>query len=385
VALLEGGSATDPGVALGILGKVGSEEPDSLAVHTETVRSYLDARDDTVAATAARVLGEAAAADPAAVRSALPTLRTAFAERPATREGTVYALTHAARHVPEQLVEDAPTFASVLRSTDSLEVQTQVSSLLAVLAENVPSALDDEVSALTAVLSAYDISDPVLSAFRAVRRIADGDTVSWADVDETLTSGEWGRLIETGLLVESDGGYVPIRTSHEDLVSAAPDLRYRCLQACAAVAKAHPEVVASETDTVAAFATDDDRRVRRACLDTLAQIATVQADAVAPHAGVLVDALDDSFGAAAGRAAVCLKRLVDAGVDIDASPSRVGRLLSAPSKGARLGGIVLCHTLLDDDPRAVTQHREALQELVTTTRTDRLQLEAVAILTRLPQ
>ncbi|WP_407066874.1 hypothetical protein [Haloarcula sediminis] len=384
-ALLEGRPATDPGVALGILGKVGSENPDSLAAHTETVRSYLDARDDTVAATAARVLGEAAAADPATVRSALPTLRVAFAERPATREGTAYALTQAARHAPERLVEDVSTFASVLRSTDSLAVQTQVASLLAVLAGSVPSALVDEVSALTTVLSVYDISESTLSAFRAVQRIADGGTVSWADVEETLTPGEWGRLIETGLLVESDGGYAPIGTTHEELVSAAPDLRYRCLRTCAAVSEAHPEVVAPHTDTVAEFATDDDRRVRRACLDTLAQTAAGQADAVAPHAGVIVDALDDSFAAAAGRAAVCLKRLVDAGVDIDTSASRVGRLLSAPSEGARLGGIVLCHTLLDDDPRAVTQHREALQELVTTTQTDRLRLEAVAILARLPQ
>ncbi|WP_181692379.1 DUF106 domain-containing protein [Natronomonas sp. LN261] len=34
---------------------------------------------------------------------------------------------------------------------------------------------------------------------------ADEGTVSWGDVSEELTSGQWGRLIETGLLVDSDG------------------------------------------------------------------------------------------------------------------------------------------------------------------------------------
>jgi len=34
---------------------------------------------------------------------------------------------------------------------------------------------------------------------------ADEGTVSWGDVSEELTSGQWGRLIETGLLVGSDG------------------------------------------------------------------------------------------------------------------------------------------------------------------------------------
>jgi uncharacterized membrane protein (DUF106 family) len=30
-------------------------------------------------------------------------------------------------------------------------------------------------------------------------------TVSWSDVSDELTSGQWGRLIETGILVDSDG------------------------------------------------------------------------------------------------------------------------------------------------------------------------------------
>ena len=34
---------------------------------------------------------------------------------------------------------------------------------------------------------------------------AEEGTVSWGDVSEELSSGQWGRLIETGLLVDSDG------------------------------------------------------------------------------------------------------------------------------------------------------------------------------------
>ncbi len=34
---------------------------------------------------------------------------------------------------------------------------------------------------------------------------ADEGTVTWGDVSEELTSGQWGRLIEKGLLVDSDG------------------------------------------------------------------------------------------------------------------------------------------------------------------------------------
>ena len=34
-------------------------------------------------------------------------------------------------------------------------------------------------------------------------------TVTWSDVSEDLTSGEWGRLIESGLLIDADGeGFV---------------------------------------------------------------------------------------------------------------------------------------------------------------------------------
>jgi uncharacterized membrane protein (DUF106 family) len=34
---------------------------------------------------------------------------------------------------------------------------------------------------------------------------SDEGTVSWSDVSDELTSGQWGRLIETGILVDSDG------------------------------------------------------------------------------------------------------------------------------------------------------------------------------------
>ncbi len=30
-------------------------------------------------------------------------------------------------------------------------------------------------------------------------------TVTWGDVSDDLTSGEWGRLIESGLLIDADG------------------------------------------------------------------------------------------------------------------------------------------------------------------------------------
>ena len=34
-------------------------------------------------------------------------------------------------------------------------------------------------------------------------------TVTWSDVSDDLTSGEWGRLIESGLLIDADGeGFV---------------------------------------------------------------------------------------------------------------------------------------------------------------------------------
>ncbi len=43
------------------------------------------------------------------------------------------------------------------------------------------------------------------SALEYVLERADEGTVSWGDVSDELTSGQWGRLIETGVLVDSDG------------------------------------------------------------------------------------------------------------------------------------------------------------------------------------
>ncbi|WP_436344155.1 DUF106 domain-containing protein [Natronorubrum sp. FCH18a] len=46
-------------------------------------------------------------------------------------------------------------------------------------------------------------------ALEAIREAADrnGGEVEWADVREELTSGQWGRLIEKGVLVDGDEGF----------------------------------------------------------------------------------------------------------------------------------------------------------------------------------
>jgi len=43
------------------------------------------------------------------------------------------------------------------------------------------------------------------SALEYVLERADQGTVSWGDVSDELSSGQWGRLIEKGVLVDSDG------------------------------------------------------------------------------------------------------------------------------------------------------------------------------------
>ncbi|MDS0475552.1 DUF106 domain-containing protein [Natrinema sp. 1APR25-10V2] len=47
-------------------------------------------------------------------------------------------------------------------------------------------------------------------ALEAIREEADrnGGEVQWADVNDELTSGQWGRLIEKGVLVDGDEGFV---------------------------------------------------------------------------------------------------------------------------------------------------------------------------------
>jgi len=52
--------------------------------------------------------------------------------------------------------------------------------------------------------------EAMTDALGAVLEVAEREgTVSWADVSDDLSSGQWGRLIETGLLVDADGeGFV---------------------------------------------------------------------------------------------------------------------------------------------------------------------------------
>ncbi|WP_339103262.1 DUF106 domain-containing protein [Haloterrigena salinisoli] len=47
------------------------------------------------------------------------------------------------------------------------------------------------------------------AALEAIREAADrnGGEVHWADVNDDLTSGQWGRLIEKGVLVDGDEGF----------------------------------------------------------------------------------------------------------------------------------------------------------------------------------
>jgi len=61
-------------------------------------------------------------------------------------------------------------------------------------AANVSSLVEDEpelAEALSVLLSHTD----------------DGEPVEWADVNDELSSGQWGRLIEQGVLVDSGGGF----------------------------------------------------------------------------------------------------------------------------------------------------------------------------------
>jgi uncharacterized membrane protein (DUF106 family) len=52
--------------------------------------------------------------------------------------------------------------------------------------------------------------ESMIDALEAVLAVAeDQGTVTWGDVSDEITSGEWGRLIETGLLVDAGGdGFV---------------------------------------------------------------------------------------------------------------------------------------------------------------------------------
>src|SRR6056297_505572 len=47
------------------------------------------------------------------------------------------------------------------------------------------------------------------SALQSIRERADenGGEVAWSDVKDDLTSGQWGRIIEQGVLVDADDGF----------------------------------------------------------------------------------------------------------------------------------------------------------------------------------
>ncbi|MFB6171945.1 MAG: DUF106 domain-containing protein [Haloarculaceae archaeon] len=56
-----------------------------------------------------------------------------------------------------------------------------------------------------AVQSLVEDEAGMADAIETVLDRAEDGTVSWADVNDELTSGQWGRLIETGVLVEASG------------------------------------------------------------------------------------------------------------------------------------------------------------------------------------
>ncbi|MFB6121011.1 MAG: DUF106 domain-containing protein [Halobacteriaceae archaeon] len=50
--------------------------------------------------------------------------------------------------------------------------------------------------------------DPeIAGALETVLERAEGSTIQWADVNDVLTSGQWGRLIETGVLEDEGDGF----------------------------------------------------------------------------------------------------------------------------------------------------------------------------------
>src|SRR6056297_27805 len=74
-----------------------------------------------------------------------------------------------------------------------------------------------------------DDGEALTDALAAVLDVAEQKgTVTWSDVSDDITSGEWGRLIESGLLIDADGeGFVVddpegVRDALEE-ADAAPD------------------------------------------------------------------------------------------------------------------------------------------------------------------
>lgn len=62
-------------------------------------------------------------------------------------------------------------------------------------AEKVESLIEDDQDFRNALATIYERSEGGANA------------VEWGDVREDLTSGQWGRLIETGVLVDGEGGF----------------------------------------------------------------------------------------------------------------------------------------------------------------------------------
>ncbi|EMA38768.1 DUF106 domain-containing protein [Halobiforma nitratireducens] len=63
-------------------------------------------------------------------------------------------------------------------------------------------------------------------ALEAVREAADenGGEVQWGDVNDELTSGQWGRLIEKGLLVDGDEGFeIADREAYDEALDGDAD------------------------------------------------------------------------------------------------------------------------------------------------------------------
>ena len=57
------------------------------------------------------------------------------------------------------------------------------------------------------VRSMVDADAEMKSAIRTVLDSATDDEVQWVDVRDSITSGQWGRLIEKGILVDGDAGF----------------------------------------------------------------------------------------------------------------------------------------------------------------------------------
>ena len=73
-------------------------------------------------------------------------------------------------------------------------------------AQRIESLIDDDPALAAALELVYDLTD------------AGEAEVEWADVRDELSSGHWGRLIETGLLVDGSEGF---RIADVDAVEAA--------------------------------------------------------------------------------------------------------------------------------------------------------------------